>query len=471
MEEGPAPDKRSGAGSRGLPALIKNNQLAQVFSIRDFRLYWIGAFVSFSGSWIQRIAEGYFVFQLTNDESKLAMVSFCASIPIFFLGFAAGSIADAVDRKKVLIIAQLLYFAAATYLAIATWMHFVTYIQIVVVAFLVGVVATIEMPTRQSIVSQVVPPKDLSTAIPMTAMAFNGARIIGPVIGTFLLTAFGVALCYFLNGISYLALVWVVVMISAPLLPPKKQSTTKEPIRDVILEGARYTFKDVRLKTLFLLETCTGLTTLFYLGILPAITGEGLGLDKISPQAAKAGLGYATTAISVGAIVGLVLAAAWAKTEKRHLIIKGSITLVGASLVLLSFVRVPWAAYPVFACIGAGTILQFNTTNALFQILAPEERRGRVLAMHIWTLNGLSPFGTITFGWIAKISHDWGTTHFPDFGPFQVPTNAEGTSIALLIGGVLTLIVGVCAWLSRRGLSHLTPDLVPNWSGQTELME
>lgn len=453
---------------RGPLAKFYGTRIGQIFAIRDFRLYWIGALVSFSGSWIQRIAEGYFVFQLTHDESKLALVSFCTSIPIFFLGFAAGSIADSVDRRKTLIIAQLLYFAGATYLAVATWMHFVTFHQIIFVAFLLGLVATVEMPTRQSIVSQVVPPKDLSTAIPITAMTFNAARIVGPVVGTLLLSLFGVAMCYFVNGLSYLALVWVVVMISVPLLPMRKGGG---PVKDVVLEGARYTFKDVRLRTLFLLESWTGLTSLFYLGILPAITGEGLGLDKLGPAAAKAGLGYATTAVGIGALIGLILATSWSQTKGRHYIIKGSITLMGASLVLLSFVKSPWAAYPVFSCIGAGTILQYNTTNALFQILAPEERRGRVLAMHIWTLNGLAPFGTITFGWIAKVSHDWGMTHFTDFGPFSVPTNQEGTSVTLLIGGLLTLGAAIWAWTAKRGLSQLTPDLEPGWQGSPSLIE
>ncbi len=463
-------EESSPSKSRPLASLknkLSASKIIQIFGIADFRYYWIGAFVSFSGSWIQRIAEGYFVFQLTGDESKLAFVSFSSSIPVFFFGFAAGSVADSVDRKKLLVIAQILYFLGATYLAIATWRHFVTYGQILFVAFLLGIVATVEMPARQSIVSQVVPPKDLSTAIPITAMTFNAARIVGPAMGTWVLSLFGVAMCYFLNGISFLALVWVVLLISVSLKPVPRP---KEPVKDVIFEGARYTFKDVRLRTLFILETISGVTAIFYLSILPAITGEGLGLDKIGQGAAKAGLGIATTFVGIGAIIGLLLATRWSQTEKRHLIIKGSITLMGVSLILLSFIKSPFVAYPIFAFMGAGSILQFNTTNALFQILAPEERRGRVLAMHIWTLNGLSPIGAVLFGYIARISHRWPMTHYQDFGPFRVPTNVQGTSIALLIGGILTLFTAVGAWLSLRGLSQLSPDLATDWTGRPRLV-
>ncbi len=112
---------------------LRSSKIIRVFSIADFRYYWIGAFISFSGSWIQRIAEGYFVFQLTHNEAKLAFVSFCSSIPVFFLGFIAGSFSDIFDKRKVLVITQAIYAAGAIYLAIATWMHFVTYFQIVFV--------------------------------------------------------------------------------------------------------------------------------------------------------------------------------------------------------------------------------------------------------------------------------------------------------------------------------------------------
>jgi len=443
-----------------------DSKIVRIFKYSDFRYYWIGAFVSFSGSWIQRIAEGYFVFQLTNDESKLAFVSFCSSIPVFFLGFVAGSLTDVVDRRKLLIISQLLYAAGAIYLAIATWRGFVTYYQIVFVALLLGFVASFEMPARQSIVSRVVTKQDLATAIPLTAMTFNAARIVGPAIGTWILTIFGVAMCYFLNGVSFLALIWVVIMIKADLSPLRQG---KEPIKDLLFEGVIYTFRDVRLRTLFLLETLTGFAGLFYLGLLPAITGETLGLDKLGPTASKAGLGIATTSIGIGAIIGLIFVTAKSESPHRDKIIKFSITLLGVSLVALSFVRSAIVAYPLFSLVGAAAIMQFNTTNALFQILAPEKRRGRVLAMHIWTLNGLSPFGVLLFGWIAKQSHAWPKTTFNDFGPWRMPTNVQGPSISLLIGGCLVLIGAVWAWSSKRGLSNLTPDLDPNWSGEPNI--
>lgn len=436
---------------------LRSSKIIRVFSIADFRYYWFGAFISFSGSWIQRIAEGYFVFQLTHDEAKLAFVSFCSSIPVFFLGFVAGSFSDIFDKRKVLVVTQAIYAIGAIYLAIATWMHFVTYFQIVFVALILGVVSTIEMPTRQSVVSRVVPASDLATAIPITAMTFNMARIVGPAIGSLLLSFMGVAACYLANGISFLALIWTALAIKASL---KSAPRDKQPIGDLLFEGARFTMKEIRLRTLFILESITGVFGIFYLGLLPAYTGETLGLLRISDHAAKAGLGYATTCVGFGAIIGLLIITALSESPKRGLLIRLSMTFMAVSLVALAFIRVPWMAYSVLIVSGMCSIVQFNTTNALFQLISTEAMRGRVLAMHIWSLNGLSPFGILLFGWIASASHSWPHSSLGNFGPFRSPTDVGGAALAMLLGGFVMLVGAVGAWLSRRGLSNLSPDLI-----------
>ena len=144
------------------PLLRKFSQsnLYRVLSYSDFRLLWIGAFLSFTGSWVQNVAQGYFVYQMTGDESKLGFVSFCSSVPVFVFGFVAGTLADAFNKRTVLIIAQAIFAAGALFLAVATQWKFVQYWQIVLVSLLLGVVSCVEMPTRQSIVSRVVPPED-----------------------------------------------------------------------------------------------------------------------------------------------------------------------------------------------------------------------------------------------------------------------------------------------------------------------
>jgi MFS family permease len=454
-ENGEARDEDS-TGSA--PSQIGLAKFRRVFGYRDFRLFWIGAFLSFSGSWVQNVAQGYYVFHLTGDEAALGLVSFCSSIPVFVFGFLAGAMADRYDKRLLMIVTQLIFAAGAIYLAIATWGHFVTFPQIVLVALLLGVVSTVEMPTRQSIVSRVVPPEDLASAIPITGLTFNASRIVGPSFGTLLLNLVGVAACYFVNGLSFLALVWTAVAIRADLSAAPRQP---EPIRDLVFEGFLFTFRDVRLRTVFLLEAFTGVFGVFYASLMPAITGRMLGLDAQGPAAAKLGLGIATMFVGVGAIAGLVVNTSFNHRPLRGFLIRMSMTSLGVALTLLGFMRDPLFAYPLFFVTGFSTVMQFNTSNTVFQILATERNRGRVLAMHIWALNGLSPFGLLFFGWLAAASRRWPHTKWPNIAGLVPPTNEGGVSLALFVGGVTILLGAAAAWLSRRGLHNLSPEFEP----------
>src|ERR1700722_6761355 len=137
MAEPPPPIPQA---SRTLRNRLEDSNIYRVFSYRDFRLLWMGAFLSFTGSQVQIVAQGYFVYRLTQDESKLAFVSFCSSIAVFLFGFLAGSFADAFDKRMVLIVTQVLFAIGAFFLAVATHYHFVQYWQIALVALAVGLV-------------------------------------------------------------------------------------------------------------------------------------------------------------------------------------------------------------------------------------------------------------------------------------------------------------------------------------------
>jgi len=424
-----------------------DSNLFRVLSYSDFRLLWIGAFLSFTGSWVQNVAQGFFVYQMTADESKLGFVSFCSSVPVFIFGFVAGSLADAFNKRTVLIIAQAIFAAGALYLAVATHWLFVEYWQIVLVSFLLGLVACVEMPTRQSIVSRVVPPEVLGAAVPVNAMTFNVARIFGPALGGVLLAHFGVAMCYLLNGISFLALIWAVVAIKADLSSRYRE---RQPIRDLITEGFLYTMRDKRLRTLFLLETVTAAFGLAYLPMLPAFVHQVMGI--INEEQAKKMLGSAFTAVGVGAFSGLLLVTQYAESHHKAGIIRYSMWIIGIGLPILSYARSPLLAYPVLALLGAAAVAQLNTTNALFQLMSPERLRGRVLAMHIWALNGFSPFGVLFFGWLAnktRTDHHLVLSHTT----YNLPT--FGVALSMQLGGVCVIAGAIAATMSKQGLTGL----------------
>ena len=287
------------AARQGWRRMFSGSRLVRVLRFPDFRLLWIGAFLSFTGSWVQNVAQGYYVYNLTHDARKLALVTFCWSMPVLFFGLFAGSFSDRFNKRTVLIWTQVFFTCTALYLAIATYFGFILYWEIVLVSFLNGLVSSIEMPTRQSIVSRVVPIEELAAAVPVNAMTFNVARILGPAIGALILNQVGVSACYFVNAISFFALVWAGWAIKSDLSPTE---TEHGPLVDLVFEGALYTFRDRRLRTLFFLESLTACFGLAYLPLIPAYVQDVLRFPNPKP-----GIGHAYTAVGVGAIVGLII--------------------------------------------------------------------------------------------------------------------------------------------------------------------
>lgn len=447
------------APPRTLKERLEDSNIYRVFSYSDFRLLWIGAFLSFTGSQVQNIAQGYFVYHLTQDESKLGFVSFCSSFAVFLFGFLAGSFADAFDKRAVLIITQAIFALGALYLAVATYYGFVEYWQIAAVAGALGLVSAIEMPTRQSVVSRVVPPDVLASAVPVNALTFNVARILGPAIGALILIYWGVAMCYLLNGLSFLALIWAAIAIRANL---KSHPREPQPIRDLLMEGFLYTMRDKRLKTLFLLETITAACGLAYLPMLPAYVHQvmGVGADIIAkgvtkgdaPDPSKTVLGYCYTAVGVGAITGLLLVTQYAEAHHKAGIIRCAMWTIGLGLLILSFARQGIFVYLTLILMGAASVAQLNTTNALFQLMSPERLRGRVIAMHIWAINGLSPFGVILFGWVAAQTR---INHHVMFASTRYTLPTYGVSLSMELGGLCVILGALAASLSKDGLCGL----------------
>lgn len=392
---------------------------------RDFRLLWIGAFLSFVGSWIQNVALGALVvYKLHGDEAELGLVSFCQLAPVALLGPFAGTLTDTTDKRSLLIFAQFLLGGGAIYLSWQTYIGTATFWDIRAVAILFGVVGTFETPTRQAIVSRVVPPEDLAEAIPINAMTFNMGRVLGSALGGVMLKVMGYAACFLANGVSYLTLIFGVMMIKSNL---KAGIRSAQPIKDLVLEGIRYTFRDPRLRTLFVLESILSAFGLVYLPLMPAFAKSVLHLDE-------GGLGLAATMVGVGAMLALFMVSYLAKFPYKGKLVRIAMMVMGTFLILLAFTKNPILAYAIFPVLGLCSIAQFNTTNTLFQILSPDALRGRVLSMHVWAISGLSPFANLLFGWTAK--------HL-------------SVSFTYALGGTVVLCTGVWAWFWGHALDHV----------------
>ena len=374
--------------------------------------------VSFTGVQIQSIAQGYLVYEMTGDVAKLGFVMFATLLPVSLFGPILGVFSDVLDRRKIMVVASVILSAGAAFLGFAAHYGFIQYWHIVAVAVVSGFVLTIENPSRQSIVREVVPDEHLAAAVPAMGMTFNLARVAGPALGAALILAVGPELCFWVNAVTFSAIIFATLAIRTDISAKHRET---QPIRDLITEGMLYTMRQKSLRTLFLLESTTSLCGIFYLALMPAIAKDMLGLG---PD----GLGDALSSVGLGALLGLILMMSISHMRIKPLLVRIAMSVFAVSMISVAFVREPWVAFVLFGLMGAATMMQFNTTNTLFQLIAPERLRGRVLSMHMWAIMGVSPIGILAFGWISR---------------------QTSLQVAFLIGGGAIGVGAIVGWLYR----------------------
>ena len=368
---------------------LKSWPAFKVFRHRDFRLLWFGALISFTGAQVQMVAQGAYVYDLTGKKTALGLVAFFSMIPVTLLSPFTAVLVDFLDRRKILIGTSIILLIATAFNAIAATAGTLTFIQILAVALIGGLMQTVEPTSRQTIVREVVGEQDLAQAVPLQAMTFNLARTIGPTIGGLLTAAFGFAVCFWVNAISYVAILYAAIALKTRVLP--SNSRRGQPIKDLIFEGMLFTMRDPSLKMLFFMEaglSCLGVPYIFQ---MPAIAKDQLGLSE-------QGLGFCYTAVGIGALSGLVTIASLSNRPIKTKIVRYAMTGFGIAMLGLSLTNSIWFALPCLAVMGGCAIAHFNTTNTLFQLLSPSALRGRVLSMHLWAIAGIAPLGNLWMG-------------------------------------------------------------------------
>lgn len=396
------------------------DKFKRVFRHRDFRLLWAGAFVSFSGSWIQTVAQQYLVYEMTKSYQMLGFVAAANMLPTTVLAPFLGSVTDMFDRRKLLVICQAVFALCALYLAAATYFQFIEYWHIIVVAIITGTTGVVEIPARQSIISRVVPVEDLGSAIPLNALTFNIARPLGSAVGGVLLANLGVPACYMVNGLTFAGLIFAGLAIKADLSATAREP---QPIWDLLFEGFLYTFREPRLRALLIAEGLVSIFGLFYMTQTAAIASDMVHRPK--------DLGLLLVSQGFGSILALVMVLAMSHLRIKGLLIRLSVGMIGALLIALGFVNSLWTALPIYLLLGICTVTIFNTVNTVFQTLAPDRLRGRVISMHNWALGGLGFIGAIILGKFASA--------------FSLP-------LAIQLGGAVVLVTAAYLWISRQTL-------------------
>ena len=383
---------------------------------RNFRLFLFGQTVSLTGTWMQSIAQGWLVLQLTNSPFYVGVVSALSSLGVLLFTLYAGVVADRTDRRRVVVITQSLLMLQAFALAALVATGRVTVESVMGLALFLGIVNAFDIPTRQSFLVEMVGKDDLMNAIALNSSVFNATRVFGPAVAGVLIGTVGMLWCFVLNGVSYLAVIGgLLLMRLTPHIPRPTQLTAWQGLREVLT----FLRSDRRVSTLVVL---TGLFSVFgfpFLVMMPVVARDVL-------HAGAAGYGALTAAVGVGALLGALGIAVWSlRIPKGRTLVLGG-TSFGLAIALFATSRSFTLSLVILALAGCAMILNNALTNTLLQTLVPDELRGRVMGFYSFVFVGLAPLGALQAGVVAE---------------------HVGAPWAVATGGLVTaLAMGIAAW-------------------------
>jgi len=383
---------------------------------RNFRLFLFGQTVSLTGTWMQSIAQGWLVLQLTDSSFYVGLVAALGSIGVLLFTLYAGVVADRSDKRRVVVITQTLLMLQAFALAALVATGKVTVESVMGLALFLGIVNAFDIPTRQSFLVEMVGKDDLMNAIALNSSMFNAARVFGPAVAGVLIGTVGTAWCFALNGVSYLA---VIAGLLAMRLPPHVPQSGGGSTWAGFRESLAYIGADARVSTLVVL---TGLFSVFgfpFLVLMPVVARDVL-------RVGAAGYGALMAAVGAGALLGaLGIAVLSRRIPKGRTLVTGG-TSFGLALVLFSASRSFALSLLVLALAGCAMILNNALTNTMLQTLVPDGLRGRVMGFYSFVFVGLAPLGSLQAGVLAE--------HY-------------GAPAAVATGGIVTaLAMAIAAW-------------------------
>ncbi len=395
----------------------------RAFSFPNFRLLWGGAFTSSTGTWLQEVAQGWLVYSLTGSTVLLGLTAFLAGAPILLFSLIGGVVADRMDRRKLLLASQYTQMTSAFVLAALIYTDRVAIWHILALAFVNGLAQAFGGPAFQALIPSLVEPPHLSNAIALMSTQFNLARVIGPAIAGFALKWWGSAACFALNGLSFLAVIVALMLLSVGAVPKKNEDRLLASLG----EGLRFVHDSRALRGLTVLAFCATGLGVPLLTLLPSFAKDvfGMGPDGYSTMLAVSG---------AGAVVGALVVAWMGHVEHKG---RNALLMVLALGVFVAgFSR---SASFLVSCAflflaGVALVAVFAMVSSLVQLLAPEELRGRIVSVYNVAFRGGMPLGNLATGFLAR---------------------AVSPETALLGNGVLLALIGMYFLIGQRQVSRL----------------
>lgn len=394
-----------------------------VFGYRDFRIVWTGAFTSTTGSWMQNVALSWVVYSMTGSTVYLGLIGFLGDLPILLFSLVGGVVADRIDRRRMLLSSQYIQMICAFVLTALVVTQQVQIWHMLVLVFVAGVGQSFGGPAYQALIPGLVKREDVSKAIALNSIQFNLARVVGPQLAAVAMTAVGVALCFFLNGVSFLAVIIGLYMIQATFVPTKTEDSVMEGMRD----GFRYVKSQGALGQLTVLGFVSTFCGIPLMTLLPVFAKDIF-------QIGEGGYARMMSVSGAGAIVGALLYAGM-HHRFRHGMLALRVQLAFALLLgTFALSRNLWLSYAALFLGGLCLITLFASITSLVQLGTTEEMRGRVMSIFMLAFRGGMPLGNLVTGYLA----------------FQL-----SPSTALLIGSILLAATATAFLASGSGIKKL----------------
>ncbi|MBZ5507322.1 MAG: MFS transporter [Acidobacteriia bacterium] len=408
--------------------VIEIPRIARALRHRNFRLFWTGNFLSNIGTWMQNIAQGWLVLQLTNSAFWLGVVGFSSSIPILLFALIGGVIADHMNKRKLLMITQsammLFAFTMAALAYIKVNGHpLINVKEIVLLALGTGIAMSLNTPSYQALMPQLVPREDLTNAIAINSAQFNMSRVLGPTLGGFAMALVGVAGNFFLNGLSFLAV--LVALTRIRYVEPAHHQEGR--LWEKLQQGFAYLFKHAAMSSLVLQVAIGSLLAIPYLTFVPYFARDVLHSNE-------SGLGVLMACSGAGAFLGAITIASLMYIRRRGLFVVRASVGFYAAIIAFTFSRNFYLSGFLLMVAGYCMIISVATINSTLQHLAEDPMRGRVMSIYSTAFLGLPPIGCLVAGSMAHL--------------VGAPHAIAGMSALALLGSL-----GV--YLGRRGLREL----------------
>jgi MFS family permease len=381
-------------------------------------LFITGQFISLCGTWIQSVAQGWLVFQLSNSAFQVGLVSTLGSLPVLFFTLYGGVVADRVHKHRFILLLNSLMLLPVLATAVLVQTDLISVPIIMGLALISGTISAFEVPARSAFVVEIAGKENLMNAIALNSSIFNLSRIIGPAIAAALITAFGVAACFYVNAASYLAVILGLRMMTAVASRPPAEGDVGS-----FAEGLKFALGQPWPRALVILTGTLSSFGFAFNPLLPVFSRDALGV-------AAAGYGGLLSAIGVGALGAALFVAGFGHRLPRQKTILVAGVLFGVTLTAGAFVSSYVPAILLLVTAGTAMVLNNVLTNTLLQTSAPDHLRGRVMGVYSFLILGLSPFGSLQAGYVAE--------HL-------------GVRTAYAAGGIVCAIVALgLAWYMRR---------------------